>query len=124
MASEPLHLLILDDEQTIRESIVAFMEDEGYVVFEACSTEQALNIIKENRIDHAVVDIRLPGEDGNHFIVQALKIVPHMKIIIHTGSADYAIPEAVQKLGITDEMVLIKPVADLNRMKDLLNPKG
>ncbi len=121
MASEPLHLLILDDEQTIRDSIVAFMEDEGYVAFEACSTEQALNIIKENRIDHAVVDIRLPGEDGNHFIVQALKIAPRMKVIVHTGSADYAIPEAVRKLGITEELVLIKPVADLNRMKALLN---
>ena len=36
------------------------MEDEGYVVFQATSGEQALDIVRNHRIDEAVVDIRLP----------------------------------------------------------------
>jgi DNA-binding response OmpR family regulator len=56
--------LILDDEESIRQSIAAFMEDEGYVVFQAESAEQALEIVRTHPIDDAVVDIRLPGQDG------------------------------------------------------------
>ncbi|MFO7911792.1 MAG: response regulator, partial [Desulfotignum sp.] len=79
--------LILDDEESIRQSIAAFMEDEGYNVFQAETSEDALEIVKNHHIDKAVVDIRLPGVDGNTFMVEAAKINPDMKFVVHTGSA-------------------------------------
>ncbi|MCK5350850.1 MAG: response regulator, partial [Desulfobacula sp.] len=73
------HFLILDDEESIRQSIAAYMEDDGYIVFQAASGEQALEIVKNNHIDEAVVDIRLPGIDGNTFMIEARKILPDIK---------------------------------------------
>ena len=111
--------MILDDEETIRHSIAAFMEDEGYEVFQAESSEQALKILKTHEIGKAVVDIRLPGEDGNTFMIEARKINPDIRFVIHTGSADYVLPESIRRLGVTDEMVLIKPATDLSVLCEL-----
>lgn len=96
------------------------MEDEGYIVFQATSGEQALDIIRSHRIDEAVVDIRLPGMDGNTFMIEARKILPDIKFVVHTGSADYTPPDAVKSLGITAKKVMIKPAGDLKILKNAL----
>lgn len=113
--------LILDDEESIRQSIAAFMEDEGYNVFQAETSEEALEIVKNNHIDQAVVDIRLPGIDGNTFMVEAAKINPCLKFVVHTGSADYIPPAAVRALGVSSACVLIKPSLDLTTLVSALN---
>jgi CheY-like chemotaxis protein len=105
--------LILDDEESIRQSIAAYMEDEGYTVFQAASGEEALEIVKNHAIDKAVVDIRLPGIDGNTFMLEARKILPDIKFVVHTGSADYIPPESVRAMGVTRKNILIKPARDL-----------
>lgn len=120
MAVGPRQFLIIDDEESIRQSIAAYMEDEGYVVFQASSGEQALDIVKENAIDDAVVDIRLPGIDGNKFMIEARKIRPDIKFVVHTGSADYMPPDAVKALGVTSDKVLIKPASDLGVLHEAL----
>ncbi len=117
----PRHFLILDDEDSIRQSIAAYMEDEGYVVYQAGSGEQALELLQDHPIDEAVVDIRLPGIDGNTFMVEARKIRPEIKFVVHTGSADYMPPESVKALGVTSAKVLIKPASDLRILKDALD---
>ena len=106
--------IVLDDEQSIRQSIASFLEDEGYKVLCAESAEEALDLIREHPVTAAVVDIRLPGKDGNYFIMEARKILPELKLVIHTGSADYALPDGVKALGVTKDHILIKPVRDLN----------
>jgi DNA-binding response OmpR family regulator len=113
--------LILDDEESIRQSIAAYMEDSGYVVFQASSAEEALEIIRANTVDEAVVDIRLPGMDGNSFMIEAKKILPDIKFVVHTGSADYVPPPEIRALGITSDRILIKPASDLKVLRDRLN---
>ncbi|MFO7753897.1 MAG: response regulator [Desulfobacteraceae bacterium] len=119
MTHTPRKILILDDEESIRQSIAAFLEDEGLVVFEAGSAEEGLSILKENDIFGAVVDIRLPGKDGNRFMTEAQAIIPGIRLIVNTGSADYIPPEDVKKLGISSKEIFIKP-ADLNQLKNVL----
>ncbi len=112
--------IVLDDEQSIRQSIASYLEDEGHRVLCAESTEAALELVKQHPVDAAVVDIRLPGKDGNAFILEAREIRPEIKFVIHTGSADYTLPEAVKALGMTKENVLIKPVRDLSIILEAL----
>jgi CheY-like chemotaxis protein len=121
MAAGAKHFLILDDEESIRQSIAAYMEDEGYIVYQASSGEEALEIVKDNPINEAVVDIRLPGIDGNMFMIEARKIRPDIKFVVHTGSADYMPPDSVRALGVTPSRVLIKPANDLRLLCDVLN---
>ena len=124
MPQAPKLFLILDDETSIRQSIAAFMEDEGYVVFQAQSSEEALEIVQNHPIDQAVVDIRLPGHDGNLFMLEARKIRPQIKFVVHTGSADYIPSKAIQALGVTPDKILIKPAGDLNLIRDALIEQG
>lgn len=106
--------IVVDDEESIRHSIASFLEDEGYDVLTADSAENGLEILRSHPVDGAVVDIRLPGKDGNAFMLEAAKIRPDMKFVVHTGSADYSPNAEVRAIGVTHDKVLIKPVPDLN----------
>ena len=114
MTGSPKLFMVVDDEESIRHSIASFLEDEGYSVLAADSTETAIDMIKTHEVDGAVVDIRLPGKDGNAFMLEAVKIRPEMKFVVHTGSADYTPNADVRAIGVTHDKVLIKPVLDLN----------
>ncbi len=49
MNAKPKHFLILDDEESIRQSIAAYMEDEGYIVFEDEATQRwAIHLVLEH----------------------------------------------------------------------------
>ncbi len=105
VSAEPKLFLILDDEESIRRSIAAFMEDEGYIVFQASTGEDALEVVKNHAINEAVVDIRLPGMDGDTFIIEARKILPDIRFVIHTGSSEYVPSEGVKSCGINEEKI-------------------
>ncbi len=113
VSAEPKLFLILDDEESIRRSIAAFMEDEGYIVFQASTGEDALEVVKNHAINEAVVDIRLPGMDGDTFIIEARKILPDIRFVIHTGSSEYVPSEGVKSCGITEEKIFFKPTKNL-----------
>jgi len=120
MTGEPNLFMVVDDEESIRNSIALFLEDEGHTVLTADSMEAAMEIIRSHPVTGAVVDIRLPGKDGNAFMLEAVKIRPGLKLVVHTGSADYTPSEEVKAIGITPDKVLIKPVADLTIILDAL----
>lgn len=58
------HILVVDDERTIREVVRRYLELEGYAVTEAETGPQALSILQETQPDLIVLDIMLPGMDG------------------------------------------------------------
>lgn len=107
-------ILILDDEQMVRENLEAFLEDEGLTVLTASNGEEALGVITENDITIGVIDMRLPGMAGSEFIVKAHAIRPEARFIVHTGSTNYKLPAELRDIGITSDEVFIKPLADMN----------
>lgn len=114
MSQEFPVVLIVDDEPLIRETLADFMEDSGYEVLTAESGEDGLDILKRGHVDYATVDMRLPGMDGNAFIIQALKINPELRLCIFTGSTDYVLPAELSELGLGDDHVLTKPLMSLD----------
>ncbi len=107
-------ILILDDEKSVRVSLLNCFEDEGFVVFGATNGLDALKIVKQNKVDIAIVDIRLPGIDGNEFIQNSNKIDKNVKYIVYTGSSDYTLPDYLELIGVRPEFVVIKPVNNLS----------
>jgi len=107
-------VLILDDEQMVRENLEAFLEDEGLIVLTASNGEDALGILAANDITIGVIDMRLPGMAGSEFIVKAHSTSPHTKFIVHTGSTNYKLPHELRDIGITHDDVFIKPLADMH----------
>ncbi len=114
-------VLVIDDEELIRFNLVSYLEDEAFDVIEAGSAEEALQILKEHNPDVSIVDQRLPGMDGNSFILQASQISPHMRFVIHTGSLEYEIPSRLRNLGINEEHILHKPLYDMNLLVERIS---
>ncbi|MBN2714275.1 MAG: response regulator [Deltaproteobacteria bacterium] len=121
MNTQGKHILVLDDEMSIRESLSDFLEDFDFQVKSAETAEAALEILKSNNIQVAIVDMRLPGIDGNSFIVQAHEMWPDMKFIIHTGSVNYHMTQDVRKVGVKEEYVFLKPIGNLMTFVDAIN---
>jgi len=92
-------VLIIDDEEMIRINLQAFLEDEGHTIFTADSGEDAIQFLEKNTVDLAIVDMRLPNMDGNAVILEAMKLNPELKYIIHTGSSEYTLPEELIAKG-------------------------
>lgn len=108
-----IRVLVLDDDEMVRENLKDFLEDEGFPVVAFIDGESGLSYLQPDMIDVAIVDMRLPGMDGNSFIIQSHKINPLLKYIIHTGSSNYMLIEELIEIGLDDSQVFIKPVGDM-----------
>jgi CheY-like chemotaxis protein len=114
MMPSPIHVLVVDDEPSIRNSLVEFLKDCRFVVSAAESAESALALIDHTPIDVAIVDIRLPRLDGDSFILQAHQRCPRMRFLIHTGSVEYKLPDELKAFGVGPDHVFLKPQMDLS----------
>jgi DNA-binding NtrC family response regulator len=108
-----MQVLLIDDEASIRNSMSEYFEDFGIEVTAVGSAEAALEALTGQSFDVAVVDVRLPGIDGDALILKAHDIVPALRFIIHTGSVEYRLNNALRSIGLTNAHIFIKPVVDL-----------
>ncbi len=118
MSEQTQMVLILDDDDAVRESLMDFFEDRGWRVLSAATAEDALNLLAHEEPDGAVVDIRLPGMDGNALIRAVSSTRPTLACVICTGSPEYRTPKDVAALSQVSEKVFAKPVANLIELED------
>jgi len=102
-------VLVVDDEEGIRESLSGIFEDEGYNVLASSSGEEALRILKEQNPELILLDVWLPGIDG----VQTLKDIKNMKpdlpVIMISGHGNIELAVKATKMGAYD--FLEKPLS-------------
>lgn len=116
-----MKILALDDDRAVLVSTVFYLEDEGYDVISAESAEDALDLLDAEAPDIALVDMRLPGMDGNDFIREAAKKLPDLQYIVMTGSSVYEVPKDLQELGVCDDTVLKKPLNDMAKITEVID---
>ncbi|MEN8188217.1 MAG: response regulator [Thermodesulfobacteriota bacterium] len=114
-------ILIVDDELELALSLKTYLEDEGFEVLLAGSGEEALTIAGLAKIDIAVIDMRLPGMDGNETIVDMVDDDKDIRFLIHTGSTEYSLPEALQEIGMTRKNIFYKPMSDMGVLVERIN---
>ncbi len=113
-------VLILDDDEAVRQSLVDYFEDREWTVFQAESGEEALQVLQQHTIDGAVIDLRLPGMDGVEFIRASLSTGQNLASILCTGSPEYQLPEDfIQHTFISHEL-FHKPVIDITKLENHL----
>lgn len=85
----PARILILDDEEMVLTSLSSFLELEtDYEVVTFTAGKEAIEYVKENRIDLVISDYLMPEMDGITFLAQMKEIEPQATRIILTGYAD------------------------------------
>jgi len=108
MENEKSRILIIDDEQALRESMGAVLEETGYLVGYAENGAQALKLIKESFYDILLVDYMLPEMNGVECIKQSLALSPDSVPVIITGSSSIEIAVEAMRIGAHD--YLLKPL--------------
>ncbi len=107
-------LLIIDDDDKLRFNLSLFFDDEGFDCTAVDSAEKALNLIEKCKFGVAIVDLRLPGMNGEEFVIRASKIAPEMSCLFYTGSNEYVLTEELRKVGLTNGDIFLKPIGDMN----------
>lgn len=84
-AREDVKILVVDDENYMREIVRHALEDTGFQVEEAADGKAALQMIRRYPYDVIVTDLRMPGSPGEKILEEALSIFPETIVIIMTG---------------------------------------
>ena len=104
----PLSLLVVDDDQTVRETLVEFFEALGHTARGAATATAGRRAVSEHAPDIVLVDLRLPDADGL-VLFEALRADdPELGVIFLTGHADVRTAVRAMRQGAVD--FLEKPV--------------
>jgi len=101
-------ILIVDDEEGIREVLRDFFEGEGFVVLEAADGACALEMAKKEPFDVVLTDLRMPGLDGLQVVKEIRHILPDTAALILTGYPSNE--SAITAMEIGCDGYLNKPV--------------
>jgi two-component system, response regulator RegA len=104
----PLTLLIVDDDERLRERLGQAFTDRGLHVLLAADHAAAMAHADAARIDRAVVDLRMPGPHGLAVVQDLVDRHPDIEIVVVTGYGSIATAVEAMRLGARD--YLTKPV--------------
>lgn len=103
-----LDILIVDDEQVVRETLGDYLADLDHRIVLAADGQAGLDRILENEFDVVLVDMRMPRMNGMTLIDKAQAISPETSYVVITGHAEMQTAIEALRLGAAD--FLIKPV--------------
>jgi DNA-binding NtrC family response regulator len=102
MSEEKLSILIVDDEQVVRESLVHWFAEEGYEVDSSMSAPDALAKLAGREFDLVIADIRMPGMDGLELLEKIRAEQLDTSVIVMTGYASVDTAVRALKHGAFD----------------------
>jgi len=104
-------LLIIDDDEVVRASLAAYLEDSGFSVLQASNGLQGLQTFEQNKPDLVICDLRMPQVGGLELIRQVTSLAPETPVIVVSGAG--VMSDAVEALRLGAADYLIKPLEDL-----------
>lgn len=113
--SDPIKLILIEDDDGFRESAHHWLSRKGHSVAEAPNGQVALRLAEQSCFDVAVVDMNMPGISGLEVIQRMHEICPETEYIVLTGQASVENAVEAMKLGACDYLTKPFPLADLER---------
>ncbi len=107
MTGRDTRVLVVDDEEIVRESLGGWLREDGFEVDSAPDGKSAVERMKAERWNVMLVDLKMPGMDGLQVLEEARKLQPDAAIIMMTAYATVDTAVTAMKLGAFD--YLVKP---------------
>jgi len=112
-------ILVIDDEVYVRDSVIGFLEDFGFEVFEAGNGQEGIDAFEAQQPDLILCDLRMPVMDGLEVLAKVKEKGGGTPIIIVSGAGNIADTVEALRLGAWD--YIIKPVQDMNVLFHAVN---
>lgn len=94
-----IKLLIVDDEEAFLNAIARRLEMRGFIVSKAANGKVALEIVRTQQFDLALVDLKMPGMNGKELLELLKKEHKYIEVIILTGHGSLDSAVECTKLG-------------------------
>jgi putative two-component system response regulator len=108
LTEEPVTVLVVDDEDSIRNALRKFLIQQGYEVATAATGEEALAILQRQKVTGILLDVNLPGINGVELVPQIMDLEPTVAILMLTAVNDATSAALCMQRGAFD--YLIKPI--------------
>lgn len=103
-------ILIVEDDELVRESLFEILSQEGYQVTPASDGKAAFSKLSQEQFDLALVDLKLPAGSGIDVLKEAKERLPDIDVVMMTGFATIETAVQAMRMGATD--FLTKPIND------------
>jgi DNA-binding NtrC family response regulator len=112
-------VLIIDDEEIIRDSASVYLEDSGFVVYQASDGREGLERFRETAPDVVLLDLRMPRMDGLEVLEAISGELDQVPVIVITGVGVLQDAVAALRLGAFD--FVTKPIVDMAVLEHAVN---
>ena len=95
-------ILVVDDEEFVRQALRHILEPEGYVVVEAPHGGIAMELFRKHPISLVIIDLLMPEQEGLETILTMRRLSPQVKIIAISGGGRFGMTyllEVAEKFG-------------------------
>ncbi|WP_245817910.1 sigma-54-dependent transcriptional regulator [Granulicella rosea] len=116
-----LHLLVVDDDESIRQACSEIATQMGFVVVSAESATEARAILKHQRMDMILMDLKLPGGGGLPLLEEVKSLHPEAGVVVMTAFATVSSAVEAMRIGAGD--YLTKPFS-LEELTTILDRTG
>src|SRR5947209_4145180 len=107
MSDNPFHILLVEDDAAVRESVAGVLRDEGYTVQTAADGQEAIDAFPAET-DLVIADLAMPRVDGRSLLRWVTQNGPGTRVILMTGFG--TIPQAVEAIKAGATAYLTKPL--------------
>ncbi len=116
-----LRVLVVDDEESIREGLREYLEMEGCQVATASSAEEALRLLESNNFDFVFCDLYLPEKDGVWLVKEAMARGWRGKMVFITGYAGELMEEVKELIRSGRVEGILRKPFDLSEVRKIIS---
>lgn len=115
------HILIIDDEASLRQTMARILQRAGYEVTTAADGKEGLALVSEHPFDLVYSDIRMPDMNGLEFLKSIHVKFPDLPVVLFTAQPDLNSAVEAVRSGATDYLLKpLKPQTVINLTKSIL----
>jgi len=100
-------ILIIDDDELMREVFSTAISNEGFTPAEASNWREAVELVRQEDFDAVLIDLIMPEKNGIDTMLELKKIRPNLPIIFVSGHSD--VPTAVEAMWLGAYDYVMKP---------------